>query len=521
MGNQRQSQTKTTQARDQSIVSGSRNPTLHPMEELQGIIGNRALGQLIKSQPQKYGQVHRAKDSLLSSVSPVSEQPIQGMPMFRGLSHELRGNWQQGNLVQAKLTIGEAGDKYEQEADRVASEVVRQINAPVPSLSTQPDSIQAQQEQDQLMRKPMVQLQSVEGGMAVTPELESTINRARGGGQPLDAGLQRSMGQALGADLSGVKIHTDAQADQLNQSIQAKAFTTGQDVFFRQGAYDPGSRGGQELIAHEMTHVVQQEPNLREGSGKDGNQRPVSNISTGAPRTGQANEKVQRKFVGSLGEVMESAFDPKVLGVTDTWYDIVYNNLKNSKKELRCEEGEAVRFNFVTNTLEIRRNLYREILKLNKKRREKSKEWTKQDEALFAEHISKLTHELSHAEDILLYEKEIPTPLKQRTMAVLETEVRAWAREASQLGKQLNKDYSRLSSTLQSLIYGWKTFKRSDLESVNEHKKDSELHRRLFDYIRREIKATETLDVDRFVKENEEKIYELMDMKQRSVLPYI
>jgi guanyl-specific ribonuclease Sa len=66
------------------------------------------------------------------------------------------------------------------------------------------------------------------------------------------------MGQAMGADFSGVKVHTDAQSDQLNKSIQAKAFTTGQDVFFRQGAYEPSSRGGQELIAHELTHVVQQ-----------------------------------------------------------------------------------------------------------------------------------------------------------------------------------------------------------------------------------------------------------------------
>ena len=62
----------------------------------------------------------------------------------------------------------------------------------------------------------------------------------------------------MGADFSGVKVHTDAQADQLNQSIQAKAFTTGQDIFFRQGAYQPGSRGGQELLAHELTHTIQQ-----------------------------------------------------------------------------------------------------------------------------------------------------------------------------------------------------------------------------------------------------------------------
>jgi hypothetical protein len=62
----------------------------------------------------------------------------------------------------------------------------------------------------------------------------------------------------MGADFSGVKVHTDSQSDQLNKSIQAKAFTTGQDVFFRQGAYNPSSKSGQELIAHELTHVIQQ-----------------------------------------------------------------------------------------------------------------------------------------------------------------------------------------------------------------------------------------------------------------------
>ena len=66
------------------------------------------------------------------------------------------------------------------------------------------------------------------------------------------------MVSAMGADFSGVKVHTDAKSDKLNKSIQAKAFTTGRDVFFRQGEYNPGSQGGQELIAHELTHVVQQ-----------------------------------------------------------------------------------------------------------------------------------------------------------------------------------------------------------------------------------------------------------------------
>ena len=186
--------------------------------------------------------------------------------------------------IQTKLTIGQPGDKYEQEADQVASQVVQQINSPVPVQSAQGQTVQREDatpfeeeqvqaksisdtiqreelpEEEELQMSPMLQRQG-QGGMAATPDLETSINQARGGGMPLAENLQRSMGKAMGADFSGVKVHTDSQSDQLNQSIQARAFTTGQDVFFRQGEYNPGSRGGQELLAHEFSHVVQQNEN--------------------------------------------------------------------------------------------------------------------------------------------------------------------------------------------------------------------------------------------------------------------
>jgi hypothetical protein len=89
-------------------------------------------------------------------------------------------------------------------------------------------------------------------------ETAARINRERGGGQPLDAGLQTRVAEAMGHDLSGVRVHTSPEADALSRQLGARAFTTGSDVFFRAGAYDPHSSGGQELISHELTHVVQQ-----------------------------------------------------------------------------------------------------------------------------------------------------------------------------------------------------------------------------------------------------------------------
>jgi hypothetical protein len=96
------------------------------------------------------------------------------------------------------------------------------------------------------------------GPTELDDETARHIDSARGGGRPLEAAVGEQMSQAMGVDLGGVNVHTSPEADELNQQLGAKAFTTGQDIFFRSGAYDPHSNAGQELIAHELTHVVQQ-----------------------------------------------------------------------------------------------------------------------------------------------------------------------------------------------------------------------------------------------------------------------
>ena len=96
------------------------------------------------------------------------------------------------------------------------------------------------------------------GEAEAVPDVEQAIQRVRGGGQTLDSGARIRMESAFGADFSGVRVHTDGGADTLNRQLSARAFTTGQDIFFRQGAYNPGSSSGRELLAHELTHVVQQ-----------------------------------------------------------------------------------------------------------------------------------------------------------------------------------------------------------------------------------------------------------------------
>ena len=162
-------------------------------------------------------------------------------------------------VIQPKLTLGPVGDKYEQEADRVARQVVDTISSSdrdtVQREEDEEEELNLEEEEEELRRMTDV---SASGGADVGPDLESAIQRARGQGQPLSDRVRQPMERAFGADFGGVRLHTDGQADSLNRSIQARAFTTGQDIFLRQGEYRPGSSDGQRLLAHELTHVVQQ-----------------------------------------------------------------------------------------------------------------------------------------------------------------------------------------------------------------------------------------------------------------------
>ena len=95
---------------------------------------------------------------------------------------------------------------------------------------------------------------------AIQPQLETDIKRSQGTGSTLPKSVQTSMESGFNHDFSAVKIHHNSESDRLSRSLDAEAFTVGQDVYFRQGNYNPQSRSGKELLAHELSHVVQQSP---------------------------------------------------------------------------------------------------------------------------------------------------------------------------------------------------------------------------------------------------------------------
>jgi len=163
--------------------------------------------------------------------------------------------------VQAKLTVNPPDDQYEQEADRVADAMTR---APVSRVQreTEEEELQAEPLSDVQRNKEEeeeLQTKSAEGQPGVvSKDLEKNIDDARGAGHPLSDIAREPMEKAFGADFSGVRVHTDSEANTLAKQLGARAFTRGHDIFLGSGEYQPESDEGRKLLAHEMTHVVQQ-----------------------------------------------------------------------------------------------------------------------------------------------------------------------------------------------------------------------------------------------------------------------
>jgi hypothetical protein len=171
-------------------------------------------------------------------------------------------------MIQTKLKINKPGDLYEQEADRVAEQVMRMEE---PRVQRQPDEelvqtkpvitplVQRQSEEEEEEEEEFIQTKELPGqSPEVTPSLSSRIQSMKGGGQTLPESVRAYFEPRFGYDFSQVRMHTDARAAEAVRAVNARAFTVGWDVVFGAGEYAPGIGEGQKLLAHELTHVVQQ-----------------------------------------------------------------------------------------------------------------------------------------------------------------------------------------------------------------------------------------------------------------------
>lgn len=145
--------------------------------------------------------------------------------------------------IQPKLRVNPVGDRYEREADWIAEQVLRPGHPP----NHQKAAIR--------LKRPDT---SARPSRPVNRQLARRLNRTQGRGRPLAPQTRAFFESRLYVDLSGVQIHTDSQAAQMNRQLGARAFTLGRDIYFGARQYRPNAPAGRRLIAHELTHVVQQ-----------------------------------------------------------------------------------------------------------------------------------------------------------------------------------------------------------------------------------------------------------------------
>ena len=157
------------------------------------------------------------------------------------------------NRIQAKLTVNQPGDRYEQEADRIADTV---MSMPEPNI--QKSSSDDEEEKIQMSRDIGDHVDHQPAGREINPGIENHLKNTGNSGTNLSGEIGSFMESRFGTDFRDVRIHTDSDAVQMSRELGANAFTSGRDIYFNEGKFDENSQEGRHLLSHELTHVVQQ-----------------------------------------------------------------------------------------------------------------------------------------------------------------------------------------------------------------------------------------------------------------------
>ena len=227
-------------------------------------------------------------------------------------------------LIQRAATVGRTDDAFEREADAVAARVADRASRPeatapvAPPIAPAPETIQRSPDDDLDGERPGEYLiqpsrhHTTDDPPAVRPGFFARLFSLRLGGRPLPDPVRSEMEGGIGETFDDVRIHTGRDAAGLAREIEARAFTIGPDVVFAEGAYQPETHSGRKLIAHELTHVVQQR-----------GPRPDGAVSQTAPASMQ---RIDFEIPTSIGDVVNGLlrrFAPEVAPIVEkgpfTW----------------------------------------------------------------------------------------------------------------------------------------------------------------------------------------------------------
>jgi hypothetical protein len=256
-----------------------------------------------RSSPTKRSDTRQRPQPIQRQAARSGSQPNPA-DMQKRLGNQGTQAWLAEQRIQPKLTVGQPGDQYEQEADRTADAVMR-MPEPAASSGDDESKSQAKSRSNVLQRssitpiaetRPIQRLcaeceKEIEGESEskqvqtkenngqkpqINPDIEKNINALDGKGSPLPDSTRNYFEPRFGANFSQVRVHIGTQSAETAKALNAKAFTTGNNIFFGQGQFTPNSNEGQKLIGHELTHVVQQTGSDRVRAGESSGNRGLS-----------------------------------------------------------------------------------------------------------------------------------------------------------------------------------------------------------------------------------------------------
>ncbi|MEM7084571.1 MAG: DUF4157 domain-containing protein [Bacteroidota bacterium] len=165
----------------------------------------------------------------------------------------------EGVTEEKEETVPEEGGKEEAVLEEApAEEAGAEGEKAAATDLPEPTKNEKKEKEAPVQTKPELALQTKGGTENRMQDIESSLHASKGGGRAMSSETQQEMGSGFGADFSNVKIHTDSKAVQMNKDLGAQAFTHGSDIYFNEGKYNPESKSGKHLLAHELTHTVQQ-----------------------------------------------------------------------------------------------------------------------------------------------------------------------------------------------------------------------------------------------------------------------
>ncbi len=193
---------------------------------------------------------------------PEEEEPIQTKPVAEGITPEVqRQEEEPEEEEEEEEPVLRQEEEPEEEEDIQAKPIVEHITPLVQRQEEEPEK----EEEEEAIQPEGDSSSTAE----VTPDIESNLNSLKERGQPLPESTRKYFETRFGYSFNQIRVHNNSQAANIARSINAKAFTTGKDIVFGTGQYSPETSGGRRLLAHELTHVVQQSPLAKKPSGSN------------------------------------------------------------------------------------------------------------------------------------------------------------------------------------------------------------------------------------------------------------